>query len=167
MPIEVSFCSFEWAYLSCKYVHNHLSPSYVVERASWQAHGGNVSISPTVADIAFVGSVWSDEWLTYFRKDIAWLTTFDSLMESWENQLGPLSRKAGRFNLALSQGKWGDSTWTSLEESWEMNLAQIILQTTYQHGMVAFIPYFIYCYDGNRYLWSFTVTFTYLVTRFI
>jgi hypothetical protein len=42
---------------------------------------------------------------------IAWLTTFNSLEESRENKLGPLPRKAGRINLALSGGKLGDKTW--------------------------------------------------------
>ena len=37
--------------------------------------------------------------------------TRPSLEKSWEIKLRPLSRKAGRLNLALSQGKLGD--WTS------------------------------------------------------
>jgi hypothetical protein len=40
--------------------------------------------------------------------------TFNSLEESWEIKLGPLSRKAGRLNLALA-----------LKESWETKLGPL------------------------------------------
>jgi hypothetical protein len=52
------------------------------------------------------------------------LTTFISLKESRE------------INLALSQGKSGEYTWPSLEESREIKLGHYV--TIYQHGMVAF-----------------------------
>ena len=44
-------------------------------------------------------------------------------------------------NFHLSRGKPGDTTWPSLEESWEIKLGPDV--TIYQHGVVAFITFFI------------------------